>query len=239
VVRVTTREDGTHTFYHDVLQQALGAAGSNAQIEIVPNLPQPRIHAMLEDGELSVHWFVRTNDRDATYIAVPIGLTDGLFGQRIFLIRPDDQPMFASVNAIEDLRSSGLVGGFGEGWYDVRVWQANGLAVHEEPGEWRVLYRKIGAARDANYFSRGVTEILQEAEAYPFLAIEETLLLVYDRDVVFYVSPSRAELAAALIAGVEAMQADGSLQAAIDTHFGPTLAALNVSGRTVLRLQAP
>jgi len=237
-VPVASFSNGTHAFHHRLLSEALEAGGSPASLRPSEDLPQPRIAHMLGSGDIAVHWFVQSAERDRDL--VPVGLTDGLIGKRVLFVRPGDEARFADVRSVDDLRATGAVGGFGAGWFDVQVWRANALPHLEQQGEWRLLYRMLAAGdRGVGYFSRGVTEILGEAQQNPALAVEPRLLLVYDRDFRFYVSPARRELAEPLSRGLAALRESGRHAALIEEHFGETLRALGVAGRTAIRLAMP
>ncbi|CAM3690073.1 hypothetical protein [Vibrio aquimaris] len=113
-----------------------------------------------------------------------------MIGKRILLIPPERQNKFDTINNLEDLQQSIMVAGLGMNWYDIDVWKMNQLPVHVEDGEWRTLYSKISSDGEVNYFPRGMTEIVNEAEQNDHLAIEQRLMLVYDNDFNFYLSES-------------------------------------------------
>ncbi|HYD97953.1 MAG TPA: transporter substrate-binding domain-containing protein [Alphaproteobacteria bacterium] len=239
-VKVAARPDGSFAYYQDLLQKAFAAGGVEVKLEQVPDLPQTRIVKALDDGDLTVHQFVQSAERDGKWAGVPVGLTNGLIGRRILFIRPGDQEAFSGVKSIADLKALDKAGGFGKGWYDVSVWQANGLKVTEIPGEWNVIYKMLAAGgRNIDYFSRGVIEILGEAPQQPDLAVEKSLVLVYDRDLVFYVSKAQAELAAPLEAGLKKLKADGTIDKMVQQYWGDTFKQLDLEKRTVINLANP
>lgn len=239
-LKMAAFSDNTHAYYHALLVEALAAAQKPVTVERRLDVPQPRIGSMLEDGSLDVHWFVQSPDRDQKFVGVAVPLTNGLIGQRVLLIRPVDQDRFAAIQSVADLKASGLVGGFGQGWFDVAVWKANSLPVMEQAGEWRTLYKMVAAGdRKVDYFSRGVTEIGAEAAANPDLAIEKNLLLVYDRDFRFYLSQQAKDYAAPLAEGLARLQQNGKQAELLKTHFGAPLSALGMDTRRKLVLTTP
>lgn len=239
-LKMAAFSDNTHAYYHALLTEALAAAQKPVTVERRLDVPQPRIGSMLDDGSLDVHWFVQSAERDRQFVGVTFPLTKGLIGQRVLLIRPADQGKYAAIQSVADLKASGLVGGFGQGWFDVAVWKANGLPVMEQAGEWRTLYKMVAAGdRKVDYFSRGVTEIGPEAAANPDLAIEKNLLLVYERDFRFYLSQKAKDYAKPLADGLAQLQQNGRQAALLQTHFGDTLAALGIDSRRKLTLTTP
>lgn len=147
---------------------------------------------MVESNRLSLTWLIETEERNQRYVPVRVPLTNGLIGKRVLLIPPQLQNEFNAIRNLKDLQDSGLIAGMGMQWYDVAVWQANQLPVHLEDGEWRSLYSKLTPKGDVNYFPRGMTEILAESTQNPHLAIEQRLLLNYEKDFYFYLSDEAA-----------------------------------------------
>lgn len=239
-LKLVSFSDNTHAFYHALLSEALAAGNKPVEIEKRADVPQPRISSMLEDGGLDVHWFVQSTERDQKYVGVDVPLTNGLIGQRVFLIRAADQAKYTAVSSVADLKATNFVAGFGQGWFDVAVWKANGLAVHEQSGDWRTLYKMVAAGdRKVDYLSRGVTEIVPEAAANPELVIEKNLLLVYERDFRFYLAPKNKDYAKPLESGLKLLLQNGRHAALMKAHFGETLQTLGVEGRRKITLATP
>ena len=116
------------------------------------------------------------------------------------------------------------------------------LKTIEKDGDWKALYRLVENRRDADYFSRGVLEILQEHEKNEFLSIERNLLLVYNRDQYLYIGKNVAganELKGVLEDALKQYKDSGKLAAFIRSTYADTFKALNVSGRKVINLTTP
>ncbi|HYD98665.1 MAG TPA: hypothetical protein VEH84_04735 [Alphaproteobacteria bacterium] len=238
VLTVVRFSDGTSDYFHELLGAAFAAADMPVELDFLDDVPQPRINALLDSDSLTLHWFLRNEERYTRWAPVPFGLTHGLVGRRILLIRPADQPLYDTVRTIDDFRALGRIGGFGVEWYDTKVWQANELPVLEQPGDWRVLYRMV-AGGTVDYFSRAVTEIQGEAALHPELAIERHLLFHYERDQRFFLSRRHADLAPVLAEGLARLSADGTVDALIAKHYGERLSPLALDKRVLLRLRRP
>ena len=104
-------EDKSHEFYMELLQRALTDAGYDLEIQLTEPLPQTRTVEMLDQGEISLLWMLQTDERDALYVPIGVGLTNGLIGNRIFLIEQGTAEIYATVETIEDFK--GLVQGSG------------------------------------------------------------------------------------------------------------------------------
>ncbi|MCP4161510.1 MAG: hypothetical protein GY760_15670 [Deltaproteobacteria bacterium] len=75
----------------------------------------------------------------------------------------------------------------GKSWFNVNVWKFNKLSYKEIEGNWKKIYKMI-TTKDNIYFSRGMNEMVSESKDYSDLLIEEKLVLIYDRDFLFYLS---------------------------------------------------
>lgn len=227
-------------FYTDVAQAALARMPGNPELELVGPVPQARAQSMLAAGTLDLMWMIESADRDERYLTTGVGLTNGLIGQRVLMIRPQDQPLFAGVESLQDFQALGLTAGFGPGWIDSRVWAANDLDFHIEQGNWHVMFDKLKRGRtDYDYLSRSIKEVQLELAAHPELVLEDQLLLQYDRDEVFYVSPHNPDLQHAFVQALQAMAADGALSRLVDLHFGQVMTDLEVDQRTLIELDNP
>lgn len=239
-LKLVSFSDGKHEYYFELLTESLKALNITANIQPHPDVPQPRIESMLERGELSLHWFLPNPERNQKYIPVPVGLTNGLIGHRVLFIRPGTQERFNNVRTLDQFRALNLVGGFGKGWYDVRVWAHNNLRYYEQEGEWRVLYRMVEAGnRGVDYFSRGINEIVSEAPQYPFLAVEQNLMLVYDRDFQFFVAPGNQELATTLTQALRQARQSGLIDRLVRKHYAAVFNTYNFDRRIRIRLETP
>ncbi|MDT8992026.1 hypothetical protein RQP54_14230 [Curvibacter sp. APW13] len=239
-LKLTSFPNGNHKYYHRLLEESLKAAGHTVRIQSQGNLPQPRILAYLDDGDLTLHWMLQTKERDAKYVVVNHKLTQGLIGQRIMLVSKDDEDAYAKVKSLEDFRATGKVAGLGQGWFDVGVWNESGLGVREQGGDWRNLYAMLASKnRGIDYFPRGAIEIVAEAKDNPNLAIEKHLMLVYPRDFVFYLSKANAGLKPVIEAALRQAEKSGLQKKLIDESFGPSIASLGLDKRTRITLKNP
>ncbi|WP_028451373.1 hypothetical protein [Chitinilyticum aquatile] len=239
-LRMMTRRDGQHEYYHRLLADALRAQGHTVTLLASPELPATRRNRMLETGELNVHWLLRSKQRDGMYLQVPVDLTKGLIGQRLLLIPRGTAGRFAAVNNLADFQALQLRAGMGKDWFDVRIWQANQLPVLEQPGDWQLLYRMVSTAdRQINYLPRGALEIVSEQQAHPELEIEPRLVLIYDRDFVFYVSRTDPQLQKTITEALRAAKASGLQQRLMDQYFREQLQPLQLPKRLSIQLTVP
>ncbi|BDQ37579.1 hypothetical protein SYK_19390 [Pseudodesulfovibrio nedwellii] len=238
-IRVPAYSDGIHSYFVDLLTTALSKAGHLAAIEQVSDIPHLRERTMLETGELSVLWLVRSQKRDKRYFPVPVKLTNGMIGKRVLLVPRDQKEDYKDVKTLRDFKELGKIGGFGTQWFDVGVWKANDLP-YLEVTQWRLLYRMVAdESRGVDYFSRGINEVMDEVENHSELVIEPHIMLVYNRDFIFYVSPTRPQLAETLRSALEEARDSGLVDQLIKKHWGKTFELLQPETRTIIPLHSP
>ena len=232
VLRVPCFSDQRHQFYVQLLQSSLNFVGQTAQITCVYDVPGRRMWKMLGDGKLDLIWGMQTSDKDKALVPIQVALTDGLVGQRILLIRPADQKVFDRVTSIASLRETKLVAGFGEGWFDARVWKKNGLPVFEFAHPFPLIYSMVTVGnRGVDYLPRGANEIVTEARQHQRLAIEKHLLFSYDRDMRFYLAPHAARHKTIVESALKAAEASGLKRKLIARNFGSEIKTLNLDKR--------
>ncbi len=239
-LRLPCFTDHREKFYLGLLRAALKARGQPARLTCVFDLPGRRMWKMMGEDKLDLIWGMQTPDKDSALVPIEVDLTDGLAGQRVLLIRPRDQARFDAVSSIEGLRALQLVAGFGEGWFDAGVWQANRLQAYEFAGQFDLTLSMVAAGnRGIDYLPRGVHEIVAEAQAHPALAIERRLLFSYPRDMRFYLTPRAGQHRAVIEAALKAAQASGLKRRIIAHHFGTAIRSLGLEQRRHILLQAP
>lgn len=238
-LRMPAYSDGAHLFFYDLLLSAFEQCQKEVVIESVTDFPHLREREMLGSGELSALWLMRTEERDRKFIPVPVGLTNGMIGERVLLVSPRHVDMFKDVRSLDDFLRLGKVGAFGRGWFDVDVWEANSMPC-VTLADWRLIYGMVATGdRGIDYFSRGVNEVVKEAELHPELAIEPHLLLAYETDYILYVSPGRPELGPVLEEVLKKARDSGLIDRVVQRHWGKNFELLKLGRRTVLRLKTP
>lgn len=238
----TLPDHGLTPYMSELLTQSLEAQGHDVIIKVATDVPTARFDAMISRGEPGYVNFKAWRRTLENAVVLPVGLTDGLIGKRVFFVSPDAQERFTGVNNIDELRSNGAVGGFGKGWYDVHVWNQNDLPVYEMSGEWRKLYQMVAkGGRGVDYFSRGILEIAVESQEHPELAVEPNLLVVYPGDFNFFMSPALADQAPMIEAALTAAIESGLRENLLRKHFPAVYdsAQLNMEGRTRINLDSP
>ncbi|XLZ69955.1 hypothetical protein ABT364_26045 [Massilia sp. SR12] len=241
-LRMPVTSGGHATYFVRLLEQSLQAIHQPYEIEYVKDVPARRMWWMLGNGGINLFYGMQTKDkrRSKQLVEVRNGLTNGLIGQRVLLIRPSDTEVFARVQSVVDLKETGLVAGFGAGWGDTRVWKAADLPLYEHTAPWTTIYAMVAAGnRYIDYLPRGVNEVLEEARQHPELVVEKHLLLVYPADFAFYLSSSAAEYRPIIERALKEAEASGLKARLLEEAFGADIRSLNLQRRLRLQLPAP
>lgn len=233
---------GGHTAYFiRLLEESLKLIHQPYRIHYVKDVPARRMWAMLGKGDINLFYGLQTKEKDVSEGIVPVrhGLTNGLIGQRVFLIRRTDTPSFARVKSVADLKETKLVAGFGEGWGDAKIWSKSGLPLYEHTAPWNTIYAMVAAGnRHIDYLPRGVIEVMPEARSHPELTVEQHLLVEYRGDFGFYLSVSAASYRPIIERALREAETSGLKARLIDETFGADIRALGLDRRIRLRLPA-
>lgn len=231
-----------HLFFHELLETAIEEIGHTPQL-ITTTLPQLRIKNHLDQGLISIYWSVANDEQDKKYIPIKVGLTGGLIGQRILLIKKGEQNIYKDVDSLDSFRALNLVAGMGKNWFDINIWKANNLAYKESSGNWKSIFKMIPYGRDYNYISRGINEVLIEAEEYDNLQIESKLVLIYNRDFQFYLSKNGINAGAKhqhiIDLAIKNAQESGLIVRLVNKYWGDDFKRLNYDNRVKIYLQTP
>ena len=183
---------------------------------------------------------LNTKQRNEMYTPIPINLTNGLIGKRLLLIHRGAQPDYDGINNLDEFRARNKIGALGEGWFDINIWRRNNLKHIIFDGEWRKLYKPLTKGnRGIDYFPRGANEIAYDLVAHPELQIESNLLLTYDRDFWFYLSPQAEKFKDIIYLSLKRAKEEGLIDKLIDQHWGGITKQLNLLNRIELSLETP
>lgn len=237
---------GEYGYYHELLKKSLEAEGYEVKITELPkDCEQKRVMEMMgaDSDQITLTWVVQTEERDREFIPVEVGITNGLIGKRILLIPKGSQNEYDGIKTIEDLKKLEKVGGFGKGWFDIKVWECNGLKTYEKDGSWDPeIYRMVASKnRGIDYFSRGAHEIAAESGKYPELDVEKRVLLVYDKDMRFYLTKSNKKLKPILERALKKAKKRGIIESELKKYY-PELfdkSKFDIENRVKIRLKLP
>lgn len=203
-----------------LLQLALNRSRKNDEsFYITPEAKsstQGRLIANIKRGALDVIWTMTSLDREASMLPIRIPLLKGLLGQRVFLIKAEQQVQFDSIRTLQDLQQ--LTAGQGSHWPDTDILRQNGLRVVTS-ANYELLFTMLKGDR-FDYFPRGLNEAWEELEVRnnEGIAVEKNLLLSYVAPKYFFVQKRNFALAKRITDGLEAMVKDGSFDNYFNNH---------------------
>lgn len=237
---------GEYGYYHELLKKSLEAEGYEVKITELPKeCEQKRVMEMMgaDSEQITLTWVVQTEERDREFVPVEVGITNGLIGKRILLIPKGSQIEYNGIKTIEDLKKLGKVGGFGKGWFDIKIWEYNGLKTYEKDGSWDPeIYRMVASKnRGIDYFSRGAHEIAAESRKYPELDVEKRILFVYDKDMRFYLTKSNKNLKPILEKAIQNAKKKGIMDNELKKYY-PELydkSKFDIENRIKIKLKLP
>jgi ABC-type amino acid transport substrate-binding protein len=192
-------------------------------------------------GKLTVMYLSTTPEFERNLITIHIPVDKNLGGYCVFLIRKDEQPRFANVRTLADVRK--FTFGLGLGWIDVDILNAAGLRVvtgSSYDGLFEMLARKR-----FDIFLRAAVEVLDEYDRrrshLPDLDIEKSLILYYPLPMYFWF-PKTAEgrrLAMRAEEGMRMMIADGTYDRIFDKYQRQKIERLRLKSRRIIKIGNP
>lgn len=226
-------------YTRQVLEQTLAIGEYPVSVRELGNLPMTRLELMLQRGDISVLILGPTAERNQRFLPVRVDMTDNLVNQRILFIRRGSQPLYDSVQNLDDFRALQQVAGMGTAWADRAIWEANGLPVAAIDGDWKRLYRMVAApARRIDYLPRGAHEMALEWRQYADLEVERNLVFTYAQDHILYVSPARPELHLLLQELLPQAQRTGLISRLAKAYYHQVFEPpVNLQQRRVIRLE--
>ena len=211
--------DASHDYLVEVLQLALDettAEYGEAEIELLPTTYNQGILFSLlnHDGILDVVASAPTHEREVEFRAARVPLMMGLLGCRMFLIPPEDKPIYQSITKAEQLMA--LRACQATFWPDADIIENAGYTVVRAP-DFDQLF-KLLLNKECDYFPRavieGYAELVTFNERFPDtpLATYDDIIMQYPLAFYFYTSHANFELAARLEKGLEKAATEGKIQ---------------------------
>ncbi len=241
-----TADDQRYAYHWRVLRAALEVTREQyGAYQLEPGQPLSEKLQVVEmqrpHGSLNTLVLDATQSLEETLLPVKIPVDKGLLGYRVFLIQAADQPRFAGVQSLEQLRQ--LRFGQQREWSDVAVYKAAGLPV-VTGSSYEGLFHML-MLRRFDAFGRGVSEVSGELahwrKQYPQMIIENELLLYYPLPVYFWFARTdEGRLRAQRVEeGMRMLIADGTLDRLFAEEYAATIKQLGLERRRTLKIANP
>ncbi|MBV1911389.1 MAG: transporter substrate-binding domain-containing protein [Kangiellaceae bacterium] len=162
----------------------------------------------INTGILDIVWSGTSQALENNLLPVRVPVLKGLFGYRLFIIRPESQADFSRVKILADLTK--YRAGQGTFWEDSKILRRNNIETITSV-KYQNLFPMLAGKR-FDFFPRGVHEPWDELEQYSSygLTVEKEILLIYPFAMYFFVSKDNKELADKLERGFRKAIDDGS-----------------------------
>ncbi len=205
-------------------------------------LSNQRVERAIHDGQMinltsSPIWMINEN-QDDQLIVIPIPIARGLLGYRRCIVRKADLPKFSKIDTLADLRE--LTAGLVNTWTDVNIFEHSGLKWQGAKSIEQLHYMLTRSRFD--YLPLGSVEAKESLQNSPYrdeLAIVPDLVIYYPLPVLVQVSVNRPILAERIEYGLRQAQADGSLDALFDKHYGTVVEELRAQKTRVIVMENP
>lgn len=205
------------------------------------NPHDPRRVVLINDGSLVNLLWAPTGSpvTKAEVFEIPTDVLNGLLGYRVCLRNANTPSTLTQVNTLEDLKKIRI--GQGEEWPDVKIYKHNQIRPILGPS-LNSLFEMLGYKRfDCLPF--GVNEaayiVDQRKDQYPFLKLDDELLIYYEFSIRFYVSKRYPKIAERLTLGLKKLQENGEFDALFKKYHAEDLKKLNLKKRRAICLKSP
>jgi len=177
--------------------------------------------------------------KDQQKWVIPQPLTKGLLGYRLLLVEDRSLAKFAQINNPQQLQALSI--GIPETWADADLFRHNQYKVIEQGTlDDLLLLLKQGTF---DYVALGVNEIEEiyhhHAVSLGGISIEPSLMLYYPFPLVFYVTPTKPNLAERVQKGLNTIIASGEFEVLFAHHHGDVVQRLNLHNRAIFTLSNP
>jgi hypothetical protein len=176
---------------------------------------------------------------EASLIPIRIPVDKGILSYRILLIKKKNQPLFAKIKTLDELKK--LKFGVGAFWSSYPVFVADKFNV--VTGEhYDGLFNMLMSER-FDCFPRGINEAFIEYDdrknSYPDLAVENSILIYTPLPKYYFVSPKKPAFAKRIKEGLEQMIRDGSFDRIFYAHHKLWIEQTNFRSRKYFYVPNP
>ncbi|MCP4108942.1 MAG: amino acid ABC transporter substrate-binding protein [Desulfobacteraceae bacterium] len=223
-----------------VLKKTKEKYGNFTITEYKGQIKQSRVISIIKRGKkFRIIATMTSPEREQHVWPIRIPIYKGLFGYRVFIIREEDQPIYAAINNLEELKKLSAVQG--HDWPDCEILESNGFKLYRSPN-YRGIFSMLRLKR-ADYFPRGIHEPWPEVEKHKDkkLAVEKTLLVQYHAPFYFFVRYGDTELHDRIKEGFLMAIKDGSFDELFYNHHETQylFKQANIGTRKIFRIKNP
>ena len=229
-------------FAYAVLKLALEKSGEKFVLHKSEyEMSDARVSKQLEKNLFDIAWLGSSPELEKVHTYVPIPITRGMLGKRIFIINKKKQNQFSILKSIEDLKK--YMAGLGIGWPITTILQHNKIPV-TTVNRFEALFQMVSVGR-LDYIPLGANEsqffVSKFKDKYENLAVEKAILLnVLFYDFFFYINKKNIALKKIILNGFKKAYEDGSYMKLFNSHPEHSdIKQLALSSRTTFDIDNP
>jgi ABC-type amino acid transport substrate-binding protein len=202
--------------------------------------PIVRYAQLLSEGrQLNLMWTSPgTPMASGDVVGIPVDILNGLVGYRVCLINKNSATDLSYITNVKELAGIKIGQAL---WSDRAVYHLNKLTEVDAPN-LDSLFMMLSAKR-FDCIALGADEVVRIYEAkkeqYPFLEIDNKLLIHYHYPVYLYVSKKNPLLAKRIALGFQKIQANGDFNRLFYKFHAENLARLELDKRRLICLKSP
>lgn len=172
-------------------------------------------------------------------IVIQKPIAKNLLGYRIPIIKKSNTEVFGKIKETQQLQNQ--IHGIPVSWSDATIFRHNHFKVAEE-GDFETIFERLDAG-NFDYVTFGANEIEsvfeKRAKKIKSLQIDSNLLFFYPFPLVFYVNPTRPDLAKRIDVGLQTIIDSGELDTIFNRYYANIVQTLNLDKRTLIILENP
>lgn len=234
-------KDARHAYKFTLIRSILENTRSEyGDYTIIPFAEEPsakRQSLLISEGKiLNLLWAApSTAIAQGEVISIPTDISNGLLGYRVCLINPAHFPA-EPITSINQLQI-----GQGLNWADIEVYKHNGVIPKQGP-TFESLFEMLAAKR-YHCLPLGADEAIytwrEKKAEYPFLTLEQNLLIYYDYPIYLHVSKQTPKLAERISIGLAKIKANGEFERLFNQYHADDVRQLHLQTRKVFCLKSP
>lgn len=240
IPRPESKLDSRSNYQIELLQLALDKAGVKASIKPAKEfLSQSDVVKVISQntGQITVAWFMTTQEREEAMLPIRIPIDKGLIGWRIAIVKAELFDRFRNVHNVADLKK--LTAVQERGWPDVAILRANGLRV-QETDHYEDNFLKVSQLKN-HYLPRSLIEYRNELDDHRELGLieEPHMVIRYPAASYFFLPKSQTALADKIRNGLEMALLDGSFDRLFYAHHSKYIESAGLQRRNIVELKNP
>ncbi|WP_111977531.1 substrate-binding periplasmic protein [Algibacillus agarilyticus] len=238
-VEIVYPDANANSYFVQLLELALSYTDNKYALKKLGEpLPHDRPFIFLQQNKfIDVAWGGARIEREKHNLPIRFPIFKGLNGWRVPIVNSDNKALLAQVTHKEGLKKFSV--GLHARWSDFKIFKHNHY--HLIPGSSLQGVLNMVSMKHVDYLPQSVLAVQYNLDQHPqfSLVIEPEILIQYPSAYYFYVHKDNHALAKDIQLGLEAALKEGKFDKLFHSIYAPTLKALNLKSRKVIKLTNP